>query len=57
MTTPLVFIHGMYLNASSWADWLPMAESRGYAPQALSWPFHEGEPASCVRTSIPPSAA
>lgn len=53
MTRPLVFIHGMYLNAASWADWLPMAESRGYAPQALSWPFHDGEP-TALREHIDP---
>ena len=50
---PLVFIHGMYLNASSWADWMPVAESRGFAPQALSWPFHDGEPAA-LRAHIEP---
>ena len=53
MTTPLVFIHGMYLNAASWADWLPLAATRGYDPQALSWPFHEGEPAT-LRRNIDP---
>lgn len=53
MTPPLVFIHGMYLNAASWADWLPVAASRGYEPQAPSWPFHEGDPAA-LRRKIDP---
>ena len=53
MTTPLVFIHGMYLNAASWGDWMAVAGSRGYAPQALSWPFHDGDPAE-LRTHIDP---
>jgi len=53
MATPLVFIHGMYLNAASWGDWMPVAESRGYAPHALSWPFHEGDPAA-LRARIDP---
>lgn len=50
---PLVFIHGMYLNASSWGDWMQFADSRGYAAQALSWPFHEGDPAD-LRAHIDP---
>ena len=53
MATPLVFIHGMYLNAASWGDWMPVAESRGYAPQALSWPFHDGDPAA-LREHVAP---
>ena len=53
MTTPLVFIHGMYLTGASWADWLEVAASRGYEAQALSWPFHEGEPAA-LREHIDP---
>lgn len=53
MTPPLVFIHGMYLNGTSWADWLDVAAARGYPAQALSWPFHEGEPAD-LRAHVDP---
>jgi pimeloyl-ACP methyl ester carboxylesterase len=53
VTPPLVFIHGMYLNASSWGDWMSLAASRGYAPQALSWPFHDGDPAE-LREHVDP---
>lgn len=53
MARPLVFIHGMYLNAQSWGDWIPYAESRGYEALAMSWPFHDGEPAD-LRARIDP---
>jgi pimeloyl-ACP methyl ester carboxylesterase len=43
----------MYLNAASWADWIELAASKGYAAQAFSWPFHEGEPAE-LRAHIDP---
>jgi non-heme chloroperoxidase len=36
--TPAVFIHGLWLLANSWEDWLPVFEEAGYAPVALSWP-------------------
>jgi pimeloyl-ACP methyl ester carboxylesterase len=43
--TPLVFVHGMYMNSLSWHQWVDRASSRGYACHAPSWPYHEGEPA------------
>ena len=39
--TPVVLIHGLWLHASSWAPWVELLESRGYAPVAPTWP---GEP-------------
>jgi non-heme chloroperoxidase len=35
---PAVFIHGLWLLASSWDEWLPVFEEAGYAPVALGWP-------------------
>jgi pimeloyl-ACP methyl ester carboxylesterase len=35
---PVVFIHGLWLHASSWAPWMELFESRGYAPLAPGWP-------------------
>jgi non-heme chloroperoxidase len=35
---PAVFIHGLWLLASSWDAWLPVFEEAGYAPVALGWP-------------------
>ena len=39
--TPVVFIHGMWLHASSWAPWLELFRTAGYDPIAPGWP---GEP-------------
>ena len=36
--TPVVFIHGLWLLAGSWENWLPVFEEAGYAPIAASWP-------------------
>lgn len=42
----IVFIHGMFQNAKSWTHWERFFGERGYNCQALSWPLHEGDPAS-----------
>jgi pimeloyl-ACP methyl ester carboxylesterase len=39
--TPVVFIHGMWLHASSWTPWLELFRAAGYDPIAPGWP---GEP-------------
>jgi pimeloyl-ACP methyl ester carboxylesterase len=36
--TPVVFIHGLWLHASSWQDWAERFASRGYSPVAPEWP-------------------
>ncbi|MEU2927196.1 alpha/beta hydrolase [Streptomyces sp. NPDC007251] len=36
--TPAVFIHGMWLHASSWQPWLDLAAEHGYTPLAPGWP-------------------
>ena len=36
--TPAVFIHGLWLLANGWDDWLPVFEEAGYAPVAAEWP-------------------
>jgi alpha-beta hydrolase superfamily lysophospholipase len=41
--TPVVFIHGLWLHASSWDPWLDLFRAAGYAPVAPGWP---NEPAS-----------
>jgi non-heme chloroperoxidase len=40
---PVVFVHGLWLLASSWDPWRRLFESHGYATLAPSWP---DEPAS-----------
>jgi pimeloyl-ACP methyl ester carboxylesterase len=36
--TPVVFIHGLWLHATSWAPWLELFRQAGYEPVAPSWP-------------------
>ena len=34
----VVFIHGLWLHASSWAPWTELFQAAGYEPQAPGWP-------------------
>jgi pimeloyl-ACP methyl ester carboxylesterase len=36
--TPVVFIHGVWLHATSWTPWLELFSDAGYAPIAPGWP-------------------
>ena len=36
--TPVVFIHGLWLLPSSWANWADFFEQAGYTPLTPSWP-------------------
>ena len=36
--TPVVFIHGLWLHATSWAPWIELFGEAGYAPIAPGWP-------------------
>jgi non-heme chloroperoxidase len=35
---PVIFIHGLWLHASSWGPWLELFQEAGYAPAAPGWP-------------------
>ena len=37
-TTPVVFIHGLWLLPSSWANWADLFRQAGYAPLTPDWP-------------------
>src|SRR5918996_6394373 len=37
-STPLVFIHGLWLLPSSWANWADFFKQAGYAPLTPDWP-------------------
>jgi pimeloyl-ACP methyl ester carboxylesterase len=41
--TPVMFIHGLWLHASSWEAWMSYFEQAGYTTMAPGWP---GEPES-----------
>src|SRR5215218_6518775 len=36
--TPVVFIHGLWLLPSSWANWWDFFKNAGYAPLTPDWP-------------------
>jgi non-heme chloroperoxidase len=38
---PVVFIHGLWLHATSWGPWMELFQTAGYLPVAPGWP---GEP-------------
>jgi non-heme chloroperoxidase len=35
---PAVFVHGLWLHASSWGPWLELFQEAGYVPTAPGWP-------------------
>jgi len=37
-STPVVFIHGLWLHATSWGPWLELFTQHGYDPIAPGWP-------------------
>jgi pimeloyl-ACP methyl ester carboxylesterase len=43
--TPVVFIHGLWLHATSWNPWMELFREAGYDPIAPGWP---GEPDTVV---------
>src|SRR5690349_15587168 len=51
--TPVVFIHGLWLHASSWTPWLDLFAEAGYAPIAPGWP---GEPDTVEAARANPGA-
>ena len=36
--TPVVFVHGLWLHATSWGPWVEFFQEAGYAPVAPGWP-------------------
>jgi pimeloyl-ACP methyl ester carboxylesterase len=38
MATPVLFIHGLWLHASSWEPWMHLFHDAGYEPVAPGWP-------------------
>ncbi len=51
--TPVVFIHGLWLLASSWERWAALFEEAGYAPVAADWP---DDPATVEEARANPQA-
>jgi alpha-beta hydrolase superfamily lysophospholipase len=51
---PVVFIHGLWLHATSWNPWLDLFREAGYAPVAPGWP---NEPATVAEAREQPDLA
>jgi non-heme chloroperoxidase len=51
--TPVVFIHGLWLLASSWEGWATLFEEAGYAPVVADWP---DDPATVEEARANPQA-
>jgi non-heme chloroperoxidase len=50
-STPVVFVHGLWLHHTSWSNWLELYREAGYAPIAPPWP---GEPDSAEESRADP---
>jgi len=42
MGKPVIFIHGLWLHASSWQPWIELFTEAGYDPVAPGWPNEPG---------------
>jgi pimeloyl-ACP methyl ester carboxylesterase len=51
--TPVIFIHGLWLHASSWQPWVDLFAAKGYEPQAPGWP---GDPGTVEAARANPEA-
>ena len=51
--TPVLFIHGLWLHATSWTDWVDLFTEAGYAAQAPGWP---GDPDSVADARANPES-
>jgi hypothetical protein len=40
--TLVLFIHGLWLHATSWAPWVGLFRDVGYEPMAAGWPGDPG---------------
>lgn len=41
---PILFVHGMFMNSSSWSEWETYFAERGHATYAPDWPYRDGDP-------------
>ncbi|MBV9870639.1 MAG: alpha/beta hydrolase [Frankiaceae bacterium] len=53
MPRPVMFIHGLWLHASSWEPWVELFAASGYRPSAPGWPH---EPATVEAARANPDA-
>jgi pimeloyl-ACP methyl ester carboxylesterase len=53
MPTPVLFVHGLWLHASSWSPWVEMFSAAGYEASAPGWP---GDPETVAEAREHPEA-
>jgi len=51
--TPVIFIHGLWLHASSWQPWADLFAAEGYQPLTPGWP---GDPDTVEAARANPEA-
>jgi pimeloyl-ACP methyl ester carboxylesterase len=51
--TPVIFIHGLWLHATSWNPWIDLFRQAGYEPSAPGWP---GDPDTIEETRANPDS-
>jgi len=51
MATPVLFVHGLWLHATSWQPWVDHFRQAGYEPEAPGWP---GEPDTVEAARLAP---
>ena len=52
-STPVIFIHGLWLHATSWNPWLDVFRQAGYDPVAPGWP---GDPDTVAEARANPES-
>jgi pimeloyl-ACP methyl ester carboxylesterase len=52
-STPVIFIHGLWLHATSWTTWIDLFRAAGYEPSAPGWP---GDPATVEEARARPDS-
>jgi pimeloyl-ACP methyl ester carboxylesterase len=53
VTTPVLFVHGLWLHATSWSPWVEFFDEAGYAAGAPGWP---GDADTVAETRLHPEA-
>ncbi len=51
--TPVIFIHGLWLHATSWSPWIDLFRQAGYEPLAPGWP---GDPDTVAEARANPDS-
>lgn len=53
MTKTIMLIHGAWLNAKSWEQWVAYYEAKGFTVVAPNWPYDDADPAELREHSHP----